>query len=104
MPATNLVEFAERLLTLLDQAGVVATYKYAVLLGLMDLCLEGTQRDGAAPASITTRQLALKVLELSWPQSLQFGGATLRQNSGRQARILTDTLQVGQRWTTPRRR
>lgn len=32
------------------QAGAeTATYNYAVLLGFMDLCLEGTSRAGAAP-------------------------------------------------------
>jgi hypothetical protein len=86
----DLVGFAERVLALLDQGAFVATYKYAVLLALMDLCLEGTRRDGTAPDCITTRQLAEKVVELYWPQTGEFRGRTLRQNSGRQARILTD--------------
>jgi 5-methylcytosine-specific restriction endonuclease McrA len=86
----HLVAFAERVLALLDQGSFVATYKYAVLLALMDLCLEKTRRSGGAPESITTRQLAEKVIELYWPQTVQFGGKTLRQNAGGQARIVTD--------------
>lgn len=66
MAANDLVAFAERVLALLDQGTFVATYKYAVLLALMDLCPEGTQRDGAAPDCVTTRQLAEKVVELYW--------------------------------------
>lgn len=90
MPPNDLVAFAERVLALLDQAAFVATYKYAVLLGLMDLCLEGTRRDGTAPTCVTTRQLAEKVVELYWPHTGEFRGRVLRQNSGRQARILSD--------------
>jgi hypothetical protein len=89
-PEQDLVAFAERVLALLDQGSFVATYKYAVLLALMDLCLEGTNRHGRAPDCVTTRQLAGKVIELYWPQTSEFRGRTLRQNSGRQARILTD--------------
>jgi hypothetical protein len=86
----HLVAFAERLLALLEEGSFVATYKYAVLLALMDLCLEKTQRDGSPPDSITTRQLAEKVIELYWPQTSEFAGRTLRQNTGAQARIVTD--------------
>jgi hypothetical protein len=62
----DIVAFAERLLELLDQGSFQTTYKYAVLLGLMDLCVEHTSAKGAAPTSVTTRQLAEKVLELYW--------------------------------------
>lgn len=88
--AQDVVAFAERVLALLDQGLFVATYKYAVLLALMDLCLEKTNRHGVAPDRITTRELAEKVIELYWPQTSEFRGRTLRQYSGGQARILTD--------------
>ena len=45
---------AERILELLDQDRFTATYKYAVLLALLDLCLENAARDGAAPDLLTT--------------------------------------------------
>lgn len=89
------IRFAENALQLLEQGGFVATYKYAVLLGLMDLCLEGTGRDGVPPAMVTTRQLAEKVIALYWPQTRPWpmrdhGLSVLRQSTGNQARIVAD--------------
>jgi len=46
---------AERILELLDQGRFTARSKYAVLLALLDLCLEKAARDGAAPDLLTTR-------------------------------------------------
>ncbi len=91
------IKLAENIFQLLDRGGFVATYKYAVLLGLIDLCLEGTTRYGEAPDMVTTRQLATKVLELYWPQTRPFEGrgfeaAVLRQNTGAQAQIITEIL------------
>jgi 5-methylcytosine-specific restriction endonuclease McrA len=83
------IAFAERLLTVLERGGFVATYKYAVILGLMELCLEDSTRSGAAPASVTTPQLAEKIVELYWPQARTFRERVLLQNSGKQAGILT---------------
>jgi hypothetical protein len=87
------IGFGEKLLTLLDSGSFTATYKYAVLLGLIDLCLECSSRSGEAPGMVTTRQLADKVVELYWPQTLPFTageeGAVLRQNTGGQAEILS---------------
>lgn len=81
---------AEQLLTLLREGRFTATYKYAVILALMDLCLEHSTRTGAAPSSVTTRQLAEKIIELYWPHSRPFrGGPVLRQNNRGQAEILT---------------
>ena len=93
------VETAEQILLLLDRGQFVATYKYAVLLGLMDLCLERASRDGSAPQSVTTRQLAERVIELYWPHTIPFVASgqarksdserILRQNKGGPAEILT---------------
>ncbi len=87
----GIIRFAEKIVQLLDEGGFTATYKYAVLLGLMDLCLEQSAASGAPPTSITTPQLAAKVVELYWPHSLPFDekGGILRQNTGRQARIVS---------------
>jgi hypothetical protein len=91
-PDAGAVAFAEKVLTLLAEGRFTATYKYAVMLGLIDLCLERSARSGAAPQSITTRQLAEKVLELYWPHTAPFGesGETvLKQNRQGQAEILS---------------
>ncbi len=91
-PDRGAIAFAEKLLTVLDQGRLTATYKLAVLLGLMDLCLEHSSRSGAAPASVSTRDLAEKVVELYWPHTRAFGDEqprVLRQTAGGQAEIVT---------------
>ena len=72
--------FLEQLLQVLAQGGFSATYKYAVLLALIDLCVEA----GHPPTSLTTAQLARRVVELYWPQVRHFPGSTgpLHQNRG----------------------
>lgn len=64
----------ERLLLLLTRGRVTSTYKYAVLLALLDLCVEGVAR-GAAPSTLTTRQIAERLLLLYWPQVRPHPGA-----------------------------
>lgn len=74
----------ERVLQILDEGSTVATYKFAVLLGLLDLCVESTDRHGQPPDAVTTRQLAVKVVELYWRQARPWTGegpALLRQNA-----------------------
>lgn len=66
------ISLAEKVLSLLDEGTFTATYKYAVLLGLIDLCMENTSRTGDPPSMVTTYQLAEKVVEIYWPQSLPF--------------------------------
>ena len=87
------IGFAEKILELLDEGRYTATYKYAVLLGLMDVCLEHTQRSGAPPDTVTTRQLADKIVELYWPHTVPFGIRTpmtvLKQNTAGQAEIVS---------------
>ena len=87
----GIIRFAEKIVQLLDEGGFSATYKYAVLLGLTDLCLERSAVDGSPPTSITTPQLAAKIVELYWPHAEPFDdtGVVLRQNSGSQARIVS---------------
>ena len=51
------IKLAERMLALLDRGSFFATYKYAVLLGLMDLCMEHTSKSGAPCDFVTTREL-----------------------------------------------
>ncbi len=95
------IRFAERLLALLEEGSFTATYKFAVLLGLMDLCLEHSNRFGEPPDSVTTTQLAHKVIELYWHQTAPFepeAGLVLRQNSGPPAVILSAIRQFRDRW------
>jgi hypothetical protein len=97
------IGFAEKLLELLDEGRYVATYKYAVLLALIDLCLEGTEASGAPPTSLTTRQVAKKIVELYWPHTFPFAGrepsGVLRQNTRGQAEIISAIARFRQRAT-----
>jgi hypothetical protein len=84
-PDRTAIRLAERLIQLLGRGGFTATYKYAVLIGLMDLCLELTSATGLPPDMITTRQLAEKVIELYWPHCAPYEDTcrVLRQNTGK---------------------
>lgn len=74
-PGDTPVDIAERVLRLLDEGRYTATYKQAVLVALIDLCLESTERDGAPREMLTTRQVAEKVLALYWPHTRVWGRA-----------------------------
>jgi len=100
------IGFAEKVLELLDEGRYTATYKYAVLLALIDLCLEGTQASGAPPEMVTTRQLADKIVELYWPHTVPFASRApariLSQNTRGQAEIVSAILRFD-RATRPTR-
>jgi hypothetical protein len=91
---TDAVAFGERVIALLDQGRFTATYKFAVLLALLDACLEGVDADGRAPEVFHPSVLARRVIELYWPQTTPYGDPTgaeavvLRQNRGGQAEIV----------------
>lgn len=98
------IALAEKVLALLDEGRFTATYKYAVLLGLMDLCLEKTSRAGRPPDMIVTRELAEKVLEIYWPHCVPYAAGAqatvLIQNAGRpgaRARIVRAIMEFRQR-------
>ncbi|MEO6058163.1 MAG: HNH endonuclease [Gemmatimonadales bacterium] len=107
---TSPLAVGERIIALLDEAKFTSTYKYAVLLGLLDLCLEQGAEVGQGSLSVTTRQLAAKVLAAYWPQvrplPLHEGGIP-RQNSrgSRDARVLQAIgeykQRTGREWSGP---
>jgi 5-methylcytosine-specific restriction endonuclease McrA len=76
------IDVVSHVLELLQHGKRTTTYKHAVLIGLMDICLEQTDSQGWPPSMITTRQLAEKVLELYWSQVADWDGVTLKQNKG----------------------
>jgi len=95
------IAVAERVLAILDQGGFSATYKFALFTAILDLCIEKTSVHGVPPESLTTRQLAEKVVELYWNQVVQFGNAgTLRQGGGHgeQAEIVWRVARARERW------
>ena len=64
------LEVVESLMTILADGQFVATYKFAVLIGLLDLVAEWNPTWADEPPVFTTRQLAEKVLNLYWPQTV----------------------------------
>lgn len=95
--------FGERIIQLLDQGKFTTTYKLAALLGLLDVCLQRTSENGAAPASISTRDLAERVLELYWPHATPFSGTEngapciLAQGASGQAEIVSSIVRFRER-------
>lgn len=79
------VSIAERILQILDEGSFVATYKQAVLVAILDLCFEQATEKGDPPESLTTRQVAEKVIELYWPHTRPWEGETVlvQNKSGR---------------------
>ena len=84
-PAAFEVAFLDKLQRLLAEGDFTATYKFAVLLGLVELSVEAPLDTD----TFTTRQLAEKVVELYWAQVQPFEDLLLLQNAHRQARIVT---------------
>lgn len=76
-----MVDFAVQLLELITGASTTSTYKYALLTSLVDLCQENVGHAGGPRGSVTTRQIAQRVLELYWPQTRPHHstGSVLRQ-------------------------
>ncbi|MDI9599152.1 MAG: HNH endonuclease domain-containing protein [Acidobacteriota bacterium] len=93
-PDRGAVAFAERVIALLDEGTFTATYKFALLLALLDVCLERTDASGRPPTTVSTRDLARRVIELYWPQTNEYAGlgepTVLRQNKKGQAEIIRD--------------
>src|SRR5687767_8851410 len=75
-----------KLLSLLDESARTSTYKPALLLALVDRAQE--YLDGG---TVPVRALAERVVELYWPQTLEYPttGDVLRQNQGGQALIVS---------------
>lgn len=91
---------AERIIALFAEGAFSATYKHALLLGLLDLCFEKTSRAGVPPTSVTTRELAEQVLQLYWPQCVPWeDGRYLRQGggTGEQAEIVSRIISFRER-------
>ncbi|MFH1016787.1 MAG: HNH endonuclease domain-containing protein [Pseudomonadota bacterium] len=95
----GLQAFLEQVLQVLQEGRRTATYKYSLLLAIIDVMIEQCRSSGEAPETISTAAIARKVLALYWPQALPFEGrSVLRQNSKGQAEILRKVTAFRTRW------
>src|SRR5688572_22419869 len=89
----SLIGFGTKVLSLLEEASYSTTYKFALLLALIDRTREGVSAEGTAPRELSATSVAERVLELYWPQSAQFPGSkavgVLKQSGTGQAAIIS---------------
>jgi hypothetical protein len=76
MPTNDPLDVVQRVLQILDDGSFTTTYKFAVLLALVELCFEEAAVPGPTGAVLTTRQIADKVVELYWPQARPYANPT----------------------------
>ena len=85
------IKFLTNLQRLLAEGSFTATYKYALLAALADLCVEHSDGSGA-PALLSLFSISEKLVEYYWrhatPYSVARESQVLRQSTGNQARIL----------------
>ena len=84
----------QRIVGILEGGARVATYKLATLSALIDHCIENLPADPHARLTVPIPDLAARVLELYWPQVRPFGAVSLKQTSGRVARILREAVEL----------
>jgi 5-methylcytosine-specific restriction endonuclease McrA len=95
--AARHLAFLQDIQRLLDEGQFVASYKFALLLTIAELCIE---REPAADETLllSLRDLSERMIELYWPQVAPFRrGEVLHQNQGRPAAILTNIASARQR-------
>lgn len=78
------IAFGQRLLALLDTGSFTTSYKYALLLAILDATLEGTDAAGRPPQALHATDLGRRVFATYWTQARPFGdGGLLRQSKQR---------------------
>jgi len=88
LPAMDPMALGERILELLGEGAVSTSYKYAVLLSIVELCIEKSGISSGPPSMITTREVAEKVVELYWTHTLPYSKVALRQSGRGQAELI----------------
>ena len=66
------IAFGPRVLALLETGSFTASYKYAVLLALIDAVLENADEHGRPPVVVHGRDIGRRVLALYWPQARDY--------------------------------
>ena len=89
--AEEQLEFLRSLQRLMEEGSFVASYKFALLHAIADLCLVKGD-DGGAKLELSTSEIAEQFVRLYWPQVAPYPASAepqiLSQNTGRQAAIV----------------
>ena len=86
------LDFLQHVQRIFDEGEFVATYKFALLIALVELAIERGD-DTGAPLELDLHSIAEKFIEQYWPHAAPYGTAegapaVLVQNHGRQAAIV----------------
>jgi hypothetical protein len=81
------IVFLTRVQKILDEGQFVATYKFALLIALIDVAIERGD-DSGAPLDVELAWLAEKFIELYWNHCKPYGGAVRSQNKGSNIAVL----------------
>jgi hypothetical protein len=90
------LEFLNNIQRLLGDGHFTATYKYARLLAIADICVEDGG-DTAAPFEIRTQKIAEKFINYYWPQVRPYAGIVLRQNTGSTPAVISALGEIASR-------
>jgi hypothetical protein len=91
------VEFLDNLQRILNEGSFVASYKYALIRVLADLCVERSA-DSQDRLKIPLDDIAERFIEVYWRQVAPFRGSrVLAQNTGRQAALITRIAAIRER-------
>ena len=99
--AEEQLAFLRSLQRLLDEGSFVASYKFALLHAIADLCLLNGD-DSGRELDLSTSEIAAQFVRLYWRQVAPFAGGAirevLRQNTGRQAAIVRELAERHDRY------
>jgi len=90
------LDFLSNIQRLLAEGQFTATYKYALLLAIADICVEdGDESDSAF--DISTHKIAEKFIAYYWPQVRPYQGGLLRQNTDKPPKVIRTLEQIAVR-------
>ena len=79
MSSQDHVAIGIKVINLFDSASYSTTYKMATMLGLIDVIKESVASDGTLPTTVRGSDVADKVFEYYWPQSVPYPSALTQQ-------------------------
>jgi 5-methylcytosine-specific restriction endonuclease McrA len=85
------IQFLQQIQRILQEGSFVASYKFALLHSIADLCVRKGD-DSGDPLTLSTTELAEGFVELYWRQTAPYPASepsVLHQNTGRQAAIVS---------------